>query len=236
MRSYALAELEQATALSRRTISDYVAKGLLAGPSHRGRGARYPQRDLDALRVIPMLRTVMKSEFPNLGGVRQFLADISIADLRHLARLSSELTFEIEVRRLRIRNQLRTFLPAVAPERIVEALRGLTPEQIRGVDRGQFQIGAVLDMASLAEGGEFEAVANGHGPARHGGANGNGNRDRAGGERSTLVDFEDNRWERFSTSNVEIRVGKKAMKGRSGASRAIRNIAYQIEAMLKNPV
>ena len=49
MRSYDLSELEAQSDLSRRTISDYVSRGLLSGPSHRGRGARYSQRDLDAL-------------------------------------------------------------------------------------------------------------------------------------------------------------------------------------------
>ena len=87
MRSYDLAELEALSTLSRRTISDYVSKGLLSGPSHRGRGARYSQRDLDALNIIPMLRTVLKLEFPNLNSVREFLSDLSPADLRHLARL-----------------------------------------------------------------------------------------------------------------------------------------------------
>ncbi len=234
MRTYSLVDLEASTALSRRTISDYVSKGLLAGPSHRGRGARYPQRDLDALRVIPALRTVLKSEFPDLGVVRKFLADLSIADLRHLARLSNELTFEIEVRRLRIRNRLRTFFPAVAPERVIDALRTLTPEQIRGVDSGQFQIGAVLDMATFAEDAELDSLPipdvalNGNDAA-----NGQGT-SAAGNGKSAVIGFEDSRWERFSTSNVEIRVGKKAMKGHAGASRAIEEIACQIEEMLKS--
>jgi len=231
MRTYSLVDLEDSTALSRRTIGDYVAKGLLNGPSHRGRGARYPQRDLDALRVIPMLRTMLKAEFPNLGAVRQFLTELSMADFRHLARLSNELTFEIEVRRLRIRNRLRTFFPAVAPERIIDRLRTLTPEQVRGVDRGQLQIGAVLDMTLLGEESSrasdvieppaFER----HDVSRNGGYPVNSG--------STLVDFEDSRWERFSTSNVEIRVGKKAIKGCSGASQVIEGFANQIEEMLK---
>ena len=63
IRSYTVDELEQMSGVTRRTISDYIAKGLLAGPSHRGRGARYPQADADALRVLPRVRTLMKKEF-----------------------------------------------------------------------------------------------------------------------------------------------------------------------------
>jgi DNA-binding transcriptional MerR regulator len=150
MRTYALIDLEGQCAMSRRTISDYVAKGLLSGPSHRGRGARYPQRDLDALHVIPRLRTVMKNEYPNLDAVRTFMADLSPADLHRISRMSNERVFETEVRRLRIRNRVRTFLPTVPPERIDAVLDVLTPEQVRGVDRGQYQLGSILDMTALS--------------------------------------------------------------------------------------
>ena len=115
MRSYDLSELEEMSALSRRTISDYVSRGLLAGPSHRGRGARYSQRDLDALRVIPRLRTIMKLEFPSLISVRNFLTEVTASELRRLVRLTNERAFEVEVRRIRLCKQLKTFLPAVSP-------------------------------------------------------------------------------------------------------------------------
>jgi hypothetical protein len=150
MRSYDLTELEEMSALSRRTISDYISRGLLAGPSHRGRGARYSQRDLDALRVIPMLRTVLKPEFPNLNSVRSFLDSLTISDLRHLVRISNERVFEIEVRRIRILNRLKPFLPAVPPESLSKAMSRMTPEQICGVDRGQIQIGTLLDIELIS--------------------------------------------------------------------------------------
>jgi len=135
VRSYDLTELEEMSALSRRTISDYVSRGLLSGPSHRGRGARYSQRDLDALRVIPRLRTVLKPEYPNLNSIREFLEDLTTSDLRHLVRVTNERVFEIETRRIRVLHRLKTFLPAVPPEAISEALGQLTPEQVCGVDR-----------------------------------------------------------------------------------------------------
>ena len=53
IRSYSISELEGLTATNKRTIGDYVTKGLLAGPSHRGRGAVYSHRDLDVLKIIP---------------------------------------------------------------------------------------------------------------------------------------------------------------------------------------
>ena len=150
MRSYDLTELEEMSALSRRTISDYISRGLLAGPSHRGRGARYSQRDLDALRVIPRLRTVLKPEFPNLNSVREFLDGLTSSDLRHLVRLTNERMFEIEIRRIRILHRLKTFLPAVPPETISASVAKLTPEQISGVDRGQIQVGTLLDIESMS--------------------------------------------------------------------------------------
>jgi DNA-binding transcriptional MerR regulator len=157
MRSYDLAELEAQSALSRRTISDYVSRGLLSGPSHRGRGARYSQRDLDALNVIPMLRTVLKSEFSNLNGVREFLDTVLPDELGHLAAISNDQDFEMEVRRIRVRRALGAILPTVAPEQLTTVLRSLTPEQIRGVDRGQYQIGSLLDFERLSAGDNGES-------------------------------------------------------------------------------
>lgn len=208
MRSYDLAQLEASSTLSRRTISDYVSRGLLSGPSHRGRGARYSQRDLDALQVIPLLRTVLKSEFPNLNAVREFLSDLSPADLRHLARLNNERAFEVEARRIRIHSRLKTFLPAVPPEQLTEALGRLTPEQICGIDRGRYQVGSWLDIERLS-------------------------RDSNGG----VADAESEaQWERFGTPTVQVRIEKRAL-GRTGAdpriSATIHAFAKQIEDLLK---
>ena len=160
MRSYALTDLERLSDLSRRTISDYVSKGLLRGPSHRGRGARYSQRDLDALLVIPRIRTLLKEEFPHLSAIRAFLERLSPYELHQLARLTNEMAFEVEVRRLRVLNRLKNFSPGVAPERIRDALRALTPEQIRGVDRGHFQVGSMVDLDWIA--GDADGYANGY--------------------------------------------------------------------------
>jgi DNA-binding transcriptional MerR regulator len=227
MRSYALTELEEKSALSRRTIGDYVSKGLLSGPSHRGRGARYPQRDLDALRVIPRLRTVLKAEFPNLGVIRSFLAAISTADLHHLSRVQNERVFEIEVRRLRLLRQLIAFLPTVPPEQIKAVLMRLTPEQVRGIDRGNYQVASLVDLAALAE-PTIEAHENEYAaPASPDGHYANGN---AGGH----ADSGD--WEHFGTPTVEIRIEKKALENRDTAGHiqgAIRDFAAKLEHLLK---
>lgn len=156
IRTYTVNELEQLAGTSKRTISDYVSKGLLSGPSHRGRGARYPQADLDVLRIVPRLRTLLKGEFPNLKAVGAFLAELSAQDLRRLARRSNERALELEVRRIRVRHSMMAVLPALPPERIDEALEELSPEQIRGIDTGRYQIGAVVDMAGLLRDEESE--------------------------------------------------------------------------------
>lgn len=149
IRTYSVIELEELSGVSRRTISDYVAKGLLTGPSHRGRGARYPQSDLDVLNVLPRLRTLMKKEFPNLKSVSAFLRELSPRELRNLARRTSEKALVLEVHRLRVRQSMISVLPSVAPERIDDALETLTPEQVAGIDSGRYQLGAVFDMMSL---------------------------------------------------------------------------------------
>ena len=240
MRSYDLAELEEMSALSRRTISDYISRGLLTGPSHRGRGARYSQRDLDALRVIPRLRTVLKPEFPNLNSVRAFLEVLTIADLRHLVRVTNERVFEIEIRRIRILNRLKPFMPAVPPENISRSLHQLTPEQICGVDRGQIQIGSLLDIEQMSGMGDRYAHS---GPIQNdshryppdgsspipelavvGNGNGNGNGDG------------DGRWERFGNSTVEVRIEKRAfgnVEAKPSLSDTIHDFADQIETLLK---
>jgi DNA-binding transcriptional MerR regulator len=157
MRSYDLSELAERSALSRRTISDYVSRGLLSGPSHRGRGARYSQRDLDALQVIPLLRTVLKSEYSSLNGVREFLDDLFPAELSRLAGATDDQDFEIEVRRIRVHSRLRAILPAVPPGKLTSVLNGLTPEQIRGIDRGQYQIGSLVDFEGLTATGNGDS-------------------------------------------------------------------------------
>jgi len=214
MRSYDLAELEELSGLSRRTISDYVSRGLLAGPSHRGRGARYSQADLDALRVIPRLRTVLKNDFPNLQTVREFLADLSNSDLHQLVRLSDEHLFEVEVSRVRIQGRLKTFFPAVPPEKLSAALSDLTPEQVCGIDRGQYQIGSLIDVEEL--------TMTRHEPRRGAVAPVDGNGE---GE-----------WEQFGNSTVQLRIDKRALRDGDARGRipeAIRNFAAEIESLLK---
>jgi len=221
MRSYDLTELNEMSSLSRRTISDYVARGLLMGPSHRGRGARYSQRDLDALRVIPRLRTIMKREFPTLISVRDFLAELSISDLRHLVRLNNERTFEIEVRRIRLSCQLKTFLPAVSPERLTDVLAELTPEQICGLDRGHIQIGSLLDLDVLTSDSR---------------SNGNASNSFDHSAASSGNGFTDPRYERFGNSTVQVRIDRKALENqgeKTSLSDAMRNFAEQIETLLK---
>ena len=146
---YTVDELEKISGVTRRTIGDYISKGLLAGPSHRGRGARYSQADADVLRVIPRIRTVLRKEFPSLREVHVFLGQLSPYELHSLARKNNEAAFELEVRTLRVHNSLAAILPQVPPEKLTLALKELTPEQIRGVDTGRYQLGAVIDMASL---------------------------------------------------------------------------------------
>ncbi|MBT8422389.1 MAG: helix-turn-helix domain-containing protein [Gammaproteobacteria bacterium] len=169
IRSYTVSELEQMSGTTRRTISDYIAKGVLAGPSHRGRGARYPQKDLDVLTVLPRLRTLMKKEFPTLKEVSAFLSQLSVRDINKLANLPSEESFVAEMRRLRVRIALMSLLPYMAPERIDEELGRLTRGQIRGIDAGRTQIGAVLDIEALvqAEAHAAPAAAGGRIPTQY---------------------------------------------------------------------
>ncbi len=151
IRSYTVTELEQISGCTRRTISDYIAKGVLAGPSHRGRGARYPQKDLDVLTVLPRIRTLMKREYPTLKEVSAFLDQLSVRDINRLATRVTEDAFVSEIRRLRVRNSLMNLLPYVPPERIELLLADCTPGQIRGIDSGRYQIGAVVDIEALLQ-------------------------------------------------------------------------------------
>jgi DNA-binding transcriptional MerR regulator len=149
IRTYTVQDLEVLSGLTRRTIGDYVAKGLLAGPSHRGRGARYSQADADVLRLIPRLRTVLKKDFPNLTALRTFFRQLSTHDLHMLAGKTSESAFIMAVRLLRVRIAVSALLPQVAPERIAQELERLTPEQIHNIDAGRTQLGAVIDLQGL---------------------------------------------------------------------------------------
>lgn len=151
IQTYTVTEVENMCGVSRRTISEYVAKGLLSGPSHRGRGARYPQSDVDVLQLLPKFRTLMKREFPNLNVLATFLRQMSMHDLRILATKGSDSGFVLEVRRLRIRNSLASLAPHVAPERIEAILNALTEGQIRAIDSGRYQIGAVVDISALLQ-------------------------------------------------------------------------------------
>lgn len=152
IRTYTVQDLEGMSGLTRRTIGDYVAKGLLAGPSHRGRGARYSQADADVLRLIPRLRTILKKDFPNLTALRTFFRQLSTHDLHMLAGKTSEPAFVMAVRFLRVRIAVSALLPQVAPERIAQELERLTPEQIHNIDSGRAQIGAVIDFHGLLSG------------------------------------------------------------------------------------
>ncbi len=149
IRSYTVDELQMMSGFTRRTISDYISKGLLVGPSHRGRGARYCQADADALRVVPRIRTLMKKEFPTVESVASFLRVISQQELRDLACQPSEMELDLKVRRIRVRVSMATVLPLLAPERLTEVVDSLSPEQICGIDKGQYQLGAILDLAEL---------------------------------------------------------------------------------------
>ena len=158
--TYTVSELEQMSGFTRRTISDYIAKGILAGPSHRGRGARYPQSDVDVLQLVPRIRTLMKKEFPNLKALSAFLGQLSARDIYRLARLKNEQSLIDETRRLRVCMQLVALFPMVAPESIQEALDSLSPAQINGVDVGRYPIGAVLDITELVN--ENQQIARTH--------------------------------------------------------------------------
>lgn len=233
MRSYDLTELEELSALSRRTISDYVSRGLLAGPSHRGRGARYSQRDLDALRVIPRLRTVMKPEFPTLISVRDFMSDLSASELRRLVRLKNERAFEIEVRRIRLCHRLKTFLPAVSPERLSATMAKLTPEQICGVDRGQIQIGTLLDVESLTGDQGANGYSNTHGSGHK---NIDDIDDADFDEPDEPDEPDESKYEHFGNSVVQVRIDKQALGNQAptnSLSDTMRDFAQQIETLLK---
>ncbi|MCP4002417.1 MAG: MerR family transcriptional regulator [Gammaproteobacteria bacterium] len=149
IRSYTINELEELTAVNKRTISDYITKGLLSGPSHRGRGAVYSQRDFNILRVIPKLRSLLKDEYGSLKLISIFLAQLSVPDIQTLAARDTERSFTVEVRRLRVRLSLMGLMPHVSPEKFDQVLDHLSPEQICSIDTGRVQIGTVIDLSKL---------------------------------------------------------------------------------------
>ena len=242
MRSYAVTDLEAMSDVSRRTIADYVSKGLLQGPSHRGRGARYSQRDFDALQVIPRIRMLMRQEFPSLAAIRDFLGRLSPGEIHQLAQLTNELAFEIEVRRLRVLNRLKNLSPTAAPERIREALSVLTPEQIRGVDRGHFQVGSLVDldwMTAEPANGSMDSLRNGY-ANEHAGVeaalNSNGNGHAMAAPNGRNGNGHGNDWASFGDSTVEIRIEKEALMDRAAHARiaeAIKSFSTRLEEVLK---
>jgi DNA-binding transcriptional MerR regulator len=170
IRSYTINELEELTAVNKRTISDYITKGLLAGPSHRGRGAVYSQRDLNVLRVIPKLRTLLKDEYGSLKSIAGFLSQLSVPDIQMLAARESERSFTVEVRRVRVRLALMNLMPHVAPEKFDEVLERLSPEQICSIDTGRVQIGSVINLSQLFAHEQVQSEnsgASGHQAADH---------------------------------------------------------------------
>jgi DNA-binding transcriptional MerR regulator len=151
IRTYTISELELMSGFTRRTISDYIAKGILAGPSHRGRGARYAQSDVDVLQLVPRIRTLMKKEFPDLKSISSFLRHLSNHDLSRMASRTNEKALVQEIRRLRVRLQLAALLPMVAPEKIDECLKELSPAQLSAIDNGRYPIGSMLNVADLVK-------------------------------------------------------------------------------------
>jgi DNA-binding transcriptional MerR regulator len=149
IRTYTIDELEKLSGVSKRSISDYISKGLMRGPSHRGRGAVYSQRDLNTLLLIPRLRMLMHDAFASLKAVGVFLEELSIGDIRSLAARKTEEGLVLSVRRLRVRQSLMGLMPQISPEKFDQVLDQLTPEQISSVDAGRIQIGAVIDMGKL---------------------------------------------------------------------------------------
>ena len=154
--------------------------------------------------------------------------------------MTNERAFEIEVRRIRLCLRLKTFLPAVSPERLSGVLAELTPEQVCGVDRGQIQIGSLLNMEALTSNDGVRGYdlngANGNG-ANGNGANGNGaNGNGMSGIEQNGSESSDSRYERFGNSTVQVRIEKRALENQASAvslSDTMRDFAKQIETLLK---
>jgi len=206
IRSYTINELEELTSVNKRTISDYITKGLLSGPSHRGRGAVYSQRDFNILRVIPKLRTLLKDEYGSLKSIAAFLAQLSVPDIQTLAARDTERSFTVEVRRLRVRLSLMGLMPHVSPEKFDQVLGRLSPEQICSIDSGRVQMGTVIDLRELFA---YEQEMSGNGRAK----------EHLNGFSADFSDHEDtDRLPRLSEDLFSERDLEETIPGRSAAS------------------
>ena len=106
-------------------------------------------------------------------------------------------------------------------ERLSAALAVLTPEQVCGVDRGQIQIGTLLNIEALTS----DDIVNGNGFANGGVSNGHNDDDTT-----------DSHYERFGNSTVQVRIEKQALENqasRISLSDTMRDFARQIETLLK---
>ncbi len=149
MRHYKLKQLAAQTGVSARTISSYVSKGLLSGPSHRGRGAVYPQRDLHALQVIPRIRVLMPAHYPDLRAIARLLKDISTAGLRRLATLDEESDFLNEMRKIHQIVQLHAMYPDASPEHIASLARLPPPAPLYSKGEDARDISAVMAVPTI---------------------------------------------------------------------------------------
>jgi len=80
---YSVEELTAAAGVSVRTLRYYIAEGLLAGPSTRGKSARYTPEHLWRLLLI---RQLSGQHLP-LAQVRERLARLSGSEVRRLVEL-----------------------------------------------------------------------------------------------------------------------------------------------------
>ena len=149
MQSYSINELVAESGATRRHISALVSAGLLAGSSNRGRGAHYGESDLNRLKVIPRLRTLLRPEFGSLARLKLFLDILSESDVARLADCVDSSDFDLEARRLKIKALLIPVLPHLQPEAVDKVLLALSPEQIRAVDTGSMLVGAIPSVRAL---------------------------------------------------------------------------------------
>lgn len=82
---YTLADLEEATGLSGRTIRYYITEGLLPPAQGRGKGATYGAEHLLRLRAVESLK---KSNSP-LGEIRDRLRDMPEKDLAAMLQVET---------------------------------------------------------------------------------------------------------------------------------------------------
>ena len=183
---------------------------MLSGPSHRGRGAVYSQRDFNVLRVIPKLRTLLKDEYGSLKSIGSFLAQLSIPDIQTLAARNTERSFTVEVRRLRLRLSLMGLMPHVSPEKFDEVLERLSPEQICSIDCGRVQIGTVINLSEL--------FAYEHDMSANGGAKGHTNGHSNGLSANSSHHEDTDRLPRLSEDLFSERDLEETIPARSAAS------------------